>query len=193
MRKLLALVVLLATVVAGPVRAGHHSWDFTEIYSNASGSVQFVELFCPVNGEAGLGPFGITCGANSMTFVTDLPGATANTWVLVATSNFSSLPGAVTPDYVLPANFFPTGGGTLNYAGGADVWAYGTVPTNGVQSLLRNGSTATNTPKNFAGQQGQVNTAVATPMLGSWGIVLLLGALLLAASGMLRRRAVPSA
>ena len=52
---LAAVAVLLS--LAAPARAGHHSWDFTEIFSNASGTVQFVELFCPANGEAGLGPF----------------------------------------------------------------------------------------------------------------------------------------
>jgi hypothetical protein len=37
--------------------------------------------------------------------------------------------------------FGHTGGGTLNYAG-IDNWSYGAVPTDGVHSLLRNGSTA---------------------------------------------------
>jgi hypothetical protein len=48
------------------------------------------------------------------------------------TPKFAGLPGAITPDYILPVeNFFPTGGGSLNYASGADIWNYGTVPTNG--------------------------------------------------------------
>jgi len=178
--------------LAGSARAGHHSWDFTEIFSNSSGTVQFVELFCPANGEDGLGPWTITAGANTFTFVTNLPSATTlNTWVLIGTTAFSLLSGAPTPDYVLPASFFSTAGGTLNYASGADSWTYGTVPTNGVLSLLRNGSTATNTPKNFAGTQGSVNAGGPPPVpsIAAWGLVLLVGAMLVVASGVLRRSA----
>lgn len=178
--------------LAGSARAGHHSWDFTEIFSNSSGTVQFIELFCPNNGEAGLGPFTVTAGANTLNFVTNLPSAaTANTWVLIGTSTFAGLPGAPSLDYVIPSGFFATGGGTLNYASGADVWAYGAVPTNGVLALLRNGSTATNTPKNFAGTQGQVNASGAPPVpsIAAWGLVLLVGAMLMLASGVLRKSA----
>src|SRR5207244_1759546 len=75
---------------------------------------------------------------------------TANTWILVATSGFGSLPGGVTPDYIIPSNFFPTGGGTLNYASGVQSCSYGVVPTDGYHSLLRNVSTAVHSPHNFA-------------------------------------------
>ena len=156
------------------------------MYSNASGSVQFVEMFTAVNGEVGVGPFTITAGANTFNFVTNTGNPTVNTWILVATAGFGSIPGGVTPDYIIPGNFFATGGGTLNYASGTDVWAYGAVPTDGYHSLLRNGSTAVNSPTNFAGQVGAIDLAV--PGFGGWGMALLIGALLLVASGLLRRR-----
>jgi hypothetical protein len=181
--------------LAGPARAGHHSWFFTEIFSNASGTVQFIEMSCPNNGEAGLGPFSMVAGANTFNFVTNLPSAsTANTWVLMGTPAFAALSGAPTPDYVLPSNFFSPAGGTLNYASGIQIWNYPAVPTNGVLALLRNGSTAVNTPKNFAGVQGQVNAGPppAVPSFAAWGLILLVGAMLLAASGMLRRSATPA-
>src|SRR6185436_1825099 len=97
---------------------------------------------------------------HTFNFVTNLPSnATANTHILVATSGFGALAGGVTPDYVIPANFFATG--------------YGTVPTDGVHSLLQNGSTEVNSPTNFAGNAGSVNLAAAVPMLPRWGILLL--------------------
>jgi hypothetical protein len=174
--------------------AGHHSWDFTEAFSNADGSVQYVEIFCPVNGEAGLGPFTLTSTTNTLNFVTNLSTSTTmNTWVLVATSNFSGLAGGITPDYIVPANFFPVGGGTFNYAGGADIWNYGAVPTDGVNALQRNGSTAVNSPRNFAGASGSVNLAGGVPAAPKWGIALLIGLMLFAASGILRRRATATA
>lgn len=187
-------VAALVSSFSAPARAGHHSWDFTEIFSNASGSVQFIEMFCPANGEGGLGPWTITIGANTFTFVTNLPSTTANTWILIGTTAFSGLFGAPPVDYVLPASFFPTGGGTLTYASGADVWTYGAVPTNGTLALLRNGSTATNTPKNFAGTEGGVNASATpvVPSMAAWALVVLIGAMLLFASGVLRRKATPA-
>lgn len=188
------IALLLGLCAATSAQAGHHSWDITELYSNASGSTQYVELFCPVNGEAGLGPFTLTSTTNTLNFVTNLStSATANTWVLCATSNFSGLPGGIIPDYVIPANFFPTAGGTINYAGGADVWNYGAVPTNGVLALQRNGSQATNSPRNFAGASGSVNLGTPVPAAPSWGILALVAAVLLLGSGLLRRRAPANA
>ena len=185
-------IVVLATavglVVAASAQAGHHLWDFTEMYSNASGSVQFIEMFTAVNGEAGVGPFTVVAGANTFNFVTSLGNPTLNTHLLIATAGFGGLPGGVTPDYFIPGNFFATGGGTLNYAGGVDVWNYGTVPTDGVSSLLRNGSTAVNSPTNFANQTGSVDQSLTVPALGGWGMALLIGLLLLVASGLVRKR-----
>jgi len=183
--------VAIAFSCASAAHAGHHSWDFTEVFSNSDGTVQYIEMFCPNNGETGLGPFTITAGANTFNFVTNLSGTTANTWVLIATSNFGALSGAVTPDYILPSgSFFSTAGGTLTYAGGADTWAYGAVPTDGVNALQRNGSSATNSPTNFAGASGSVDLSAAVPTLSSWGIVIALGAMLVVASGLMRRGTV---
>jgi serralysin len=187
--RLVALATVLSLTMASAAHAGHHLWVWTEAFSNASGSVQFIEMFTSANSEQGVGPFTITSGANTFNFVTNLPSsATANTWILCATSNFSALPGGVTPDYIIPANFINTGGGTLNYASGVQIWNYGALPTDGVHSLARDGSINVNSPKNFAGNTGSVALTVATPMMGSWGIVLLVGSLLLLGSGLLRRR-----
>ena len=189
-RRLIALATVVGLVVAASAQAGHHLRDVTEVYSSAGGSVQFIELYTAVNDEQNLGLFNVKAGTNQVNFVTNLPtNLTADTYVLIATAGFGSLPGGVTPDYVLPfTNFVDTGGGTLNYANGTDVWSYGTVPTDGSLSLKRNGSTSVNDPENFAGNQGSVDLTSKLPAAGTWGMVLLVGALLLAASGLLRRR-----
>jgi len=189
MRLRLGILLTLAGLVLAPAaQAGHHLWKLTEAFSNSSGTVQFVELFCPATGENSVGPFTVTSNTNTFNFVTNLPaGTTANTWLLIATSGFQSLPGGVTPDYILPSNFFNTGGGTLNYAG-IDAWAYGAVPTDGVHSLARDGSTQVNSPTNFLGQSGSVNLAAPVPALQTWGLLVLVGAMLFAASGLWKRR-----
>jgi hypothetical protein len=190
--RLAVLATVVGLFVAATAQAGHHLWVFTEMYSNASGSVQFVEMFTAANSEQGVGAFTITSTTHTFNFVTNIPTATtANTWILCATSGFGSLPGGVTPDYIIPGSFFPTGGGTLNYASGVQIWNYGVVPTDGYHSLLRNGSTAVNSPQNFAGQVGQLDLSV--PAFGGWGLALLIGAMLLVASGLLRRRQTATA
>jgi hypothetical protein len=131
----------------------------------------------------------VTTGTHTLNFTTNLSSsATGNTFVLIATSNFGSFTGGVAPDYIVPANFFATGGGTLNYASGVSIWNYGAVPTDGIHSLARDGSTIVNSPTNFAGQSGSVNLAAGVPMVQTWGLIVLVGALLLMASGLLRSR-----
>jgi hypothetical protein len=189
--RFVALAALVGLAFASPALAGHHLWTTSEIFTNASGTIQYIEIFCPAAGEAGLGPFGMTASSHTFNFVTNLPSsATANTWALIATTGYAATPGAVTPDYTLPTiagGFFNPAGGNVVYAG-LDNWAYGAVPTDGLHALARNGSTPVNTPTNFAGQTGTINVGTALPAFPTWGLVLLVGALLLAASGLIRKR-----
>ena len=182
------LALVAGLLVAPQAHAGHHLWVFTEAFSNASGSVQYVEMFTAAASENLIGGFDITSGVNTFNFVTNLgTTATAGKSILIATAGFASLAGGVTPDYILPANFISTGGGSLDYASGVQIWTHGALPTDGVHSLLRNGSTAVNSPTNFAGATGSVNLATAVPMVQTWGLIAIVGALLLLASGLLKR------
>jgi hypothetical protein len=198
--RLAILVVLVAAIVAAPApaRAAHHLWRFSQLFSNASGSVQFIQLEVTEDGEQSVAGFTITAGSNTFTFPGNLSKSTTGTnkWILLATTGFETLTGGVTPDFTIPANFFATGGGTLSYASGTDTWTYGAVPTDGVNALHKSGATVTtsaNTPENFNLQSGSVNLATAVPALPAIGIAALVGALLLAGSGLLRRARVRSA
>ena len=51
MRTIVTLAVGLVLFIAAPAHAAFHLWDFSEVYSNADGSVQFIELFVASNGE----------------------------------------------------------------------------------------------------------------------------------------------
>lgn len=132
-----------------------HLYRITEIYSNPSGTVQFIELSVGnANGESswsGVSLRAISGGViRTFIFPSNLPSSnTANTTVLVATQGFADL-GIVTPDFILPNGFLFVGGGTLNF-GGADELTHGGFPTNGQQSLDRTGAAANATPRNFAG------------------------------------------
>jgi hypothetical protein len=190
-------VVLAIVGAVAPSRAAHHLWSISQVYSNASGSVQFVQLHCPEAGENSIGPFGVSSHSKSFSFVNNLPpNSTANSWILIATPGFAGLPGAIAPDYVLPSgNFFSTGGDTLNYASGTDSWTFGMVPTDGVHSLMRDGTTPQNSLMNFTGGTGSLTlqSSAAAPALPRAGIAVVVGALLLAGSGLLKKRVTPAA
>ena len=151
----LAAVALACTApVAG---ATYHTYIIDELYSNADGTVQYVVLreAQGVNGENLLTGHTLTAThagvTKTFTFNSDLPiASTANKRVLIATSGFALL-NLVMPDYVVPNRFLPTDGGTIDYAG-VDQITYESLPTDGVNALLRNATTAPNAATNFAGQ-----------------------------------------
>ena len=155
----LAAVVGLALVV-NPAQATFHLWDIVEVYSNFDGSVQFVEMFDSFNGENIMGGKQLKSNSHTFTIPANLSTtATANHRLLFATAGFSSLAGGVTPDYVIPSNFFSITGDTLNFAN-VDFKTFASIPTDGLMSLNYAGATATvaaNTPTNFANNTGSVN------------------------------------
>jgi hypothetical protein len=183
----LAGVAVLA--VPSTSHASHHLWKLSQIFSNASGSVQFAELStAPTNvtDEPNVGAHNLTANGHVFNFVTNL--TVPAHWLLVATAGFQNLPGGVQPDYILPTSFFSTGGGTIAYAEGLDTWNYGVVPTDGVHSLMRDGSTAVNSPINTLNQAGSVTVTPPVPALPATGIMILVALLLLSGSGLIRWR-----
>src|SRR5215218_6920748 len=96
------LALFLALGGAKPsAMASAHLWHVKEVFTNSSGSVQFVEMFDSFGGETFVN--GSTLTANSdgnvktFTFPSNITGTPGS--MLIATSGFSSLPGAVTPDF----------------------------------------------------------------------------------------------
>lgn len=132
-----------------------HLYTINELYSNADGSIQFIEMAVGNANNEGFWA-GLSLGSSqggtvhTYTFPANLPSeATANTKVLIATQGFANL-GIVSPDFIIPAGFLFSNGGTLNYAG-VDTVSYGQLPTDGVTSLDRNGNPQTVSETNFAG------------------------------------------
>jgi len=169
--RILRFFALPLLLVALPGHAAFHLWVMSELYSNADGSVQFLELSAITGGQQFLidhqlrsTPVG---GATQVfTFPGNLPGDTSGRTMLIATQGFAAL-GIVAPDYVVPNGFFGRNGGSINFGESADVWNHGAVPQD-TRSLNRDGSTATNSPRNFAGVSGTVSAASALNFQGLW-------------------------
>ncbi len=149
----------LSILGAPQARAGAHTWDVQEIFSNAAGTIQFVELF-EANGTANeVNVPGQVVKSNSKTYVIPAPALTpptSNKRLLFATAAFAALPGAPTPNYIFPAGstpFFSTGGDTITYGPPYDATTFGAgqLPTDGVNSFNKGGTTGPATPQNYAG------------------------------------------
>lgn len=187
-------LVAIALAPAGAAHAKSHLWRFTEFFSNASGSVQFIEMF--VFDPAGTQETQfqnkvLSSNAHDFVFPNNLPPEnTFNRWVLIATPDFADLPGAPTPDFIIPAGFFDPSGDEIRYRNTIDIFtiAPGAMPTDGIHSLLTDQSTPLNTPTNFAGVEGTVNANASIPAISTAGLYAALVALAIFAFSALRRR-----
>lgn len=182
MRLALAALGSLLCLVPGPALAKSHLWRFSEAFSDPTGKYQYIEMVecCGSQVETQFGGFTLMSNAHVFTFPGNLIGNTAHLWVLIATADFAALPGAPTPDYLIPRGFFDPDGDTLTYRT-VDSWtlAPGALPQDGVHSLQRDGSVTVNEPQNFpdGGSAGSVVAPLEIPALGpAWlgaGLALL--------------------
>ena len=155
--------------IAPAARASFHEWKISEAYSNASGTVQFIEFLqspSPSDDERFIGGQSLTESAlgHSFIFPSGLESEpSGGSRFLVGTPGYAALTGVPPPDYVLPQNnFFRISGDTINFAFVDQItFTDAQLPKNGVDSLNRaygaaTFTTARNSPTNFAGQSGSI-------------------------------------
>jgi hypothetical protein len=165
-----------AILAAFPALAAFHLWQISEVFSNSDGSVQFIELSTSSSGQTLTNNTQIksTSTGHTFKFNANLSSDTVSphTHLLLATAGFSSIAGAVAPDFPtipLPSNFFNPAGDTITYVGTVTTPAtFGspgtTLPTDGIHSLSFPGATShVNSPTNFAGNAGSVDLSAPTP------------------------------
>ncbi len=159
-------LVVSAIAFSGSAQAGFHLFDIQEVFSNSDGSVLFIELFTAAGGQQFLGghtlTFQINLAIQNTLNLTQLPADTMNKSFLVGTANLATLYG-VTPDFVIPANFFTAGANNfIEFGPTIDRVNLTLLPTNGTSSLNgqianpgeTSAATSVNTfatPTNFAG------------------------------------------
>jgi hypothetical protein len=191
----LAIILTLAGATT-PASAAFHLWQVREIYSNSSGSVQFVELADSFPGETATSGFTLTANSDgnlkTFTFPSNLSGSTPGS-LLIATTGFGSLPGGVPPDFTfsqggVSGQFFNPNATSLSftYNGSGDSMAFpgATLPKDGVHSLTDAGavgsppgtpsiSSGVNSPTNLSGQSGSVPEPAAAFLYALAGAILL--------------------
>jgi serralysin len=159
--------------------AAFHLWQVKEVFSNADGSVQFVEMSDSFGGETFVNGFTLTANSDgnikTFTFPSDISSTPGS--MLIATTGFGSLPGGVTPDFTfaqggVAGSFFNPNATNLTfmYSGSGDTMTFtgASLPKDGVHSLTDAGavgfppgtpsiSAGVNSPTNVAGNSGSVN------------------------------------
>lgn len=175
-----SLVVVMLTGSSSVAMAKSHTWRFAEAFSNADGTIQFIELreSLGLNDETLVPGHVISSIGTGKTFTIpapNLPMTTAFKRLLFATPAFAALPGAPTPDYVFPAGsvpFFSRTSDTLTCSGWPNfVFTAAQLPTDGIHSLVCNLSSCTsgqlvvdvNSPTNYAGAAGSVDVSTPPP------------------------------
>ena len=164
----IALAVLLLAVSVGAY-SSFHEWKINQVYSNADGTLQFIEMFEPVSGDPGqelLRGHAISSNSNVFNFPRDLAiSNTAGKKFLIGTAGLAAASG-VTPDYIIPDGFIFTSNVTISFDT-VDSVVIPSIPTDGTLSLTRSGAnsftSATNSPTNFAGTTGTVVVSNPTP------------------------------
>ena len=192
----LIMALFLIFGAAFPAHAKNHLLRCTEFFSNAEGTIQFIEMqeCCGSDAEVLMALTSITSNAASFPFPNDLSGPTAFRWIIIATQGFADLPGVPTPDYIMPDGFFDPTGDTLRYRGVTDIVTLepGALPLDGVNGIDRNLTTgaltvAVNSPINFAGETGSANASPAVPSFG-WSARLFVVGICIGFVALLARR-----
>ena len=182
-------LVISLFLLPAPAWAHYHlGWIVNEVYTDASGTNQFVELFNPSdngqhvfnsNGTSGPASLFSSVAGNEFVFPSDLPSSlTSGKYALIGTPGFANLAGAPSLDYTLPSNFFDITGDTIIFGDDSffftvDEVTFGALPTNGIDSVSDDGTTVTvNSPTNFVGQTGSVPEPTTLSLLALGGIAL---------------------
>lgn len=167
MRRSIGALALLGCVLANPAHAFFHLWQVSEVYSNADGSIQFVEFFTTFGSQQFLLNHQLQTLTDGVpdsifTFTNDLPvgenESTADRHFLFGSPGFEAAVG-IAPDYewtgAFPFIHLGVNNGIL--VPGADGIDLTNLPTDGTQSLLGDEVTlATPSPTNFAGDVGTI-------------------------------------
>lgn len=172
-------VFCVTTMFASPARAAFHLWNIQEVYSNSSGTLQFIEMIGLANGQNPLNTFGGTMTSanigNTMSNVfnpmNDLPSSnTLNRTFLIGTAGIQAA-GGPAPDYFVPNGFLFSAGGSITSNFAQNGGAFTALPIDGTMSRIWNGgNNVINSPMNFAGQSGVVvgvpepTTMILTPL-----------------------------
>ena len=137
------LTIVLCVWIARPARAAFHLWALNEIYTNSSGSLQFIEMVDPSGGQQFFGgqQVVVSNSGNTQQHVFTIPNSfdqdSFDHSLLFATSGVQAA-GGPKPDFIIPSGFLFAAGGSINFFG-SNSGAYTSLPTDGNLSRVWGG------------------------------------------------------
>ncbi len=153
------LVMAISLTCASSVEASHHGWRIVEAFSNADGSLQFVEMNLVASHHDSINNFKLVAGDATagidtiFSFPSNISSSLAGDRMLIATASFQSTYGII-PDFVIPDGFLTITAGDVIYAGIlASRISWTSLPLDGVNSLNSDGLISPATPQNLSGVQ----------------------------------------
>ena len=163
---------------ATQAQAAFHLWQINEIFSNASGTVQFIELFDANSGENFVGTSFVN--SNSRVRISRRSAHTnqfSRQNISAGDTRLCRLAWRSHARLHHPAELLFGLQDTITFTGSGDSVTFtgAQLPKNGVLSLNANLTTSTNSPKNFHNEQG----SVAVPEPSTFVLVGLAGSLFL--------------
>jgi hypothetical protein len=169
--------MILFAQLPGSARAGIHTWDVGEVFTNADGTIQFVEFFEAGGGnfETGVanGSTSSTAGSKSFSWTSPAVTNTANKRFLVGSQTFANLTGAPPVDAIMPLSvlpfFFQPAGDTVNFVV-YDACTFTGAPSNGIGSrnCVTDVNDAANSPTNYAGTAGTVIASLSQGLIDNF-------------------------
>lgn len=182
----LVIALLASTFLAGANRiakASVHLWHVKEVFTNAAGTVQFVEMFDSSGGEIFTAGAKLRSNSDGVIKEFTFPGNLVNNTpghMLIATSGFGSLTGGVAPTFTFDQSstaltlpfFNPNATNiTFTFTGSGDTMTLigASLPKDGIRSLTdanaaglfpnltSNNSAGVNSPTNLLGASGGIN------------------------------------
>jgi hypothetical protein len=166
-----AAIFCAITMIASPARAAFHFWNLNELYTNSSGTLQFIEMQTTSSLQDQLAGQHISVSngtTNTFNITSNLSSSnTANHFLLFGTAGIQAA-GGPAPDFIIPNGFLFSSGGTISFfgaGGGYTPTVYFALPTDGTMSRIWGGTSnnAVNSPTNFNGQSGTVVVPAPEP------------------------------
>jgi len=158
LKKILLFVILVISLPLIPAYSLFDLWKIKEVFSNADGSIQYIELFTTSISQQFISGHSLTATSDGSTnifpYTSNSGSPTANQHLLIATPGFSAIAGVPPPDFTIPAMFFdPTASTITIIHAGFDTFTFSgsDIPLDGFQSLNPNLSTSDGSPTNFSG------------------------------------------
>jgi hypothetical protein len=186
-RRYLATTLVVFTFLAGAnptVKGAFHLWQVKEVFTNASGSVQFVEMFDSFGGETSVLNQTLTANSDGIIKTFKFPSILSHNTpgsLLIAITGFGALTGAVTPDFTFDQSATPFSGSffnpnatniTFTFSGSGDSMAItgAALPKDGIHSLTDAGavgfppgtpniSSGVNSPSSLTGNSSGINVS----------------------------------